>query len=156
MNFNKAIQILLDHEGGYSNNPYDPGGETNYGVTKRVAENYGYTGSMRDIPLSVVKDIYRSLYWTPCQCSSLPESVRFDVFDGAVNSGVKRSVKWLQKSCGATVDGIVGMETIRLANSSSGLKARYNGERLAFLTELGHWDDFGRGWARRVADNLRL
>lgn len=155
MRFEDALEKLLKHEGGYIDHPDDPGGETNYGVTKRVAENHGYAGDMRDIPMSTVKDIYRSLYWDSCRCSQLPDSVQFDVFDGAVNSGVSRSIKWLQAACGVRTDGIVGPKTIGAALRADNLRAKYNGERLAFLADLSHWDTFGRGWARRVADNLK-
>ena len=155
MTFNEALKRVLEHEGGYVNHPSDPGGETNHGITKRVAENHGYSGDMRDIPMSTVKDIYRALYWDACRCSELPREIQFDVFDGAVNSGVRRSIQWLQKASGADVDGIVGPMTIRAARSATDLRAKYNGHRLGFLANLSHWDAFGRGWARRVADNLR-
>lgn len=155
MRFEEALSRVLAHEGGYVNHPSDPGGVTNHGVTKRVAEDHGYKGDMRDIPMSTVKDIYRALYWDACRCSRLPESVQFDVFDGAVNSGVRRSIQWLQKATGSDVDGIIGPMTIRAAMNTENIRAKYNGERLAFLVGLSHWDTFGKGWARRVAENLK-
>lgn len=154
MNFDKALDYLLRHEGGYSNNRADPGGETNYGITKRVAEQHGYHGSMRSIPLSVVRDIYRESYWDKCRCDDLPDHLQFHVFDAAVNSGVGRAIKWLQSCAGVTQDGVIGPVTLAKAYGVSA--AMYSGVRLAFMTDLPHWDTFGRGWARRIADNLRM
>ena len=155
MNFNEALALVLSHEGGYVDHPQDPGGETNHGVTRRVAVDHGYSGDMKDIPLSTVRAIYKSLYWQPCRCDELPEAIRFDVFDGAVNSGGRRSIRWLQEASGAKVDGIIGPQTLAMAKNAANLSARYNGARLEFLASLKHWDTFGRGWARRVAYNLK-
>lgn len=157
MTFDHAFDILLGHEGGYSNHPSDPGGETMWGVTARVARADGYRGDMRDLPRERAKDIYRRLYWDTVRADELPAGVRFDVFDGAVNSGPARSIEWLQESCGATVDGKLGPKTLAAARAVDGalLSKRYNGHRLQFMTDLGTWGSFGKGWARRIASNLR-
>lgn len=154
MNFDQAFTKLLGHEGGYSNNPADPGGATMWGVTEKVARQNGYTGDMRDYPQDAAKKIYRKSYWDSCQADKLPVNIRFDVFDGAVNSGVKQSVIWLQRSVGADDDGIVGPQTIRLCLDQLNLLAKYNGHRLLFMTQLKVWPVFSRGWAKRVALNL--
>ncbi len=155
MTFDQAFDRLLGHEGSYSNNPKDPGGETMWGVTIAVARANGYTGPMRDLPQATAKAIYRKLYWNAVRADELPEGVRFDVFDGAVNSGASQSAKWLQRAAGVQPDGVIGAITIGAARGAGPmLAAHFNGHRLQFYTDRGTWDDFGKGWARRVAANL--
>lgn len=156
MTFDEAFTKLLDHEGGYSNHPDDPGGETMWGVTLRVARANGYLGEMKNFTQEQAKNIYRKLYWNPCKADELPPEIRFDIFDGAVNSGVSQSVKWLQRAAGAVDDGVIGPGTIGACKKISGekLRCKYNGHRLLFMTGLKPWDSFGNGWARRIASNL--
>lgn len=155
MNFDQAFDALIGHEGGYSNNPTDPGGETMWGVTLTVARASGYTGLMRDLPRDTAKAIYRAQYWDAVRADQLPDQVRFDIFDAAVNSGVKQAVKWLQRVVGVSEDGIIGPATMAAAASSGqDIGRRYSGVRLKFMTDLPTWPTFGRGWARRIASNL--
>ena len=158
MNFDKAFARLLDNEGGYSNNASDPGGRTNWGITEAVARANGYTGDMRDMTQDFAKHIYRSVYWDSVGIVNLPDAVQFDVFDGAVNSGPSQSVKWLQRAAGVPDDGVIGHMTITACSLIPGyvLAARYNGQRLMFMTNLKPtvWDAFGKGWTRRIAKNL--
>lgn len=155
MNFDQAFERLLGHEGDYSNDPKDPGGETMWGVTIAVARANGYAGPMRDLPQDVAKAIYRKNYWTPIRADELPDSVRFDVFDAAVNSGVSQSAKWLQRAVGANPDGVIGAVTVGAARAAGPMiAAHFNGYRLQFYTDLDTWPKFGKGWARRVASNL--
>lgn len=156
MNFDQAFERLLGHEGGYVNDPRDPGGETNWGVTRVVARANGYTGPMRDLPVSVAKDIYRKTYWNAVRADELPEPVRYDVFDAAVNHGVSQAAKWLQRAVGTTPDGVIGAATVGAARAAGPhLPAHFNGQRLQFYTDLNTWPTFGKGWARRVASNLK-
>lgn len=154
MNFDTAFDRLLGHEGGYVNDPRDSGGATNYGVTQAVARSYGYQGDMRDFTLEQSKAIYRKSYWDAVRADELPESVRFDVFDGAVNSGVMQSVRWLQRAVGAEDDGVLGPKTIAAVAKDPNAAAKYNGHRLMFMTGLKVWPVFSVGWARRIASNL--
>lgn len=155
MNFDQAFDILLGHEGGYADHPSDPGGKTMWGVTERVARAAGYTGDMRALPRDLAKAIYRRDYWDAVMADQLPESVRFDVFDAAVNSGPKQAARWLQEAVGAKQDGIIGGRTIAAARQADArAAARFNGIRLQFMTDLTGWSAFGKGWARRIAANL--
>lgn len=154
MDFETALRHVLHHEGGFVSHKDDPGGATNYGITVAVARDHGYAGHMRDIPMDLVRTIYRRSYWDRCRCDELPAIMRLDVFDGAVNSGVSRSIRWLQESVGATTDGLIGPQTIRAAWATGDARLAYNAARLQFLSGLSHWPAFGRGWVRRVAYNM--
>lgn len=156
MKFDEAFTLLLGSEGGYSNNPRDPGGETMWGVTKRVAVANGYTGPMKDFPVSTAKEIYRFMYWDSVRADDLPADVRYAVFDAAVNSGVGQAARWLQRACGTVDDGEVGSKTIYLAHSipPDTIVRRMLAARLRFMTDLKAWPEFSRGWSRRIASLL--
>jgi len=154
--FDEAFTKLLGHEGGYSNHPSDPGGATNWGVTQRGAQANGYHGDMRDYPVFEAKLVYRASYWDACRCDELPDAVKFDVFDAAVNSGPVQAVKWLQRCIGVVEDGILGHVTFLACSMlpPDVIVTRYNGYRLKFMTDLKTWPVFGLGWARRIAHNM--
>lgn len=154
MNFDAAFHKLLGHEGGFVDHAADPGGATRWGVTERVARQHGYKGSMRELPVEVAKEIYHASYWTPIRADELPDVLRYDVFDAAVNSGNGQAVRWLQRALGVADDGIIGPVTLRTANAanSESVKRKMLAARLRFMTDLSTWQHFGRGWARRVAD----
>ena len=152
MTFDDAFAALIGHEGGYVNHPDDPGGETKYGISKR-----SYPGeNIATLTLTRAKEIYRRDFWGPAGCDVLPDEIKFDVFDMAVNSGVRQSIKTLQKAVYADVDGILGSRTLMAAKNMPPhqVMARFNGVRLAFMASLGNWPTFSRGWALRIADNL--
>ncbi len=157
-NFGIALKALLKHEGGFVNHPADPGGMTNLGVTKKVWEEWVgrpvTEKEMRALTPEAVAPLYRRKYWDKVQADFLPTGVDMAVFDFAVNSGPGRAAKLLQKVLGVTQDGAIGPQTLLKATNvdSSKLVADYNAERLAFLQALPHWDTFGKGWGRRVAE----
>lgn len=154
MNFDEAFERLLGHEGGYVNHPHDPGGETKFGISKRSypAED------IKALTVEQAKAIYKRDFWGPAGCDAIPEALRFDVFDTAVNSGVSAAVKMLQRAVGEDVDGVLGPLTLQAISSipATRLSARYNATRLAFMSDLPTWPTFGRGWAKRIAANLML
>ena len=161
MTFDDAFTLLLGHEGGYSDHKADPGGKTQFGITERVARAHGFTGDMRTLTRDEAKRIYRADYWEPVRADELPPQVRYDVFDGAVNSGVKQSIKWLQRAAGLTgieVDGIFGRQTLAVVHAMTPdrVAKRYNGHRLRFMKDLKNWPSFSRGWADRIASNLMI
>lgn len=158
MNFDEAFDALLGHEGTYSRHPDDPGGETMWGITRKVALQEGYSGDMHVLPREFAKDIYRRRYWDAVKADSLPDALRFSVFDAAVNSGVTQAVKWLQQAVDVGDDGILGPMTLQASQRANGLRTavKVNALRLDFLTSLPIWGQFSRGWARRIATNLQL
>lgn len=152
MNFDQAFDQILGHEGSYVNDSRDPGGETNWGISKR---SYPAV-DIKALTQGGAKVIYQRDFWDKCRIDELPPALRFDVFDGAVNSGVGQSVKWLQQAVGSSVDGVLGPLTLAALSelSAPAVAARYNGHRLMFMTNLGTWQTFSGGWARRIALNL--
>lgn len=154
MNFDTAFEKLIGHEGGYSNDPHDPGGETKFGISKRAYPAL----DIRNLTLADAKAIYKRDYWDRAQCDRLPPELAFDVFDAAVNSGIGQAIRWLQRSVGVADDGYVGPLTLGALvrdDDPSAVQARFNGHRLAFMTNLSTWQTFGKGWARRIAVNLQ-
>jgi len=115
------LEKILKVEGGYVDNPNDSGGATNYGITERVARNWGYSGSMGDFKLEDAIAIYQSQYLDTIKFDSLArisEITAREVADTAVNMGVKVSSKFLQRSLRLltghklVIDGIIGDKTI--------------------------------------------
>jgi len=156
MNFEKAFEKLLGHEGGFVDHPRDPGGATRYGITQRVARAHGYQGEMRELPVAEARRIARIAYWDAVRADEAPDAVRYDLFDAAYHSGPEQATKWLQRAAGADDDGKLGPKTLLAARMADPqlLAKRFNGHRLRFLADLKTWDAFGKGWARRVAANL--
>lgn len=154
MNFDQAFDALLKHEGDYSDHADDPGGRTRFGITEAVARKHGYTGDMRQLPVSAAKAIYRADYWDAVRADDLPADIRYVVFDGAVNSGVGQSVRWIQRALDVADDGRIGPVTLAAARAADGksLKAAILAQRLRFMTRLSNWPSFSRGWAVRIAD----
>lgn len=158
MNFETAFDLLITHEGGYSNHPDDPGGATMYGVTEVVARAEGYTGPMRELTLDFAKSIYRKRYWDACRCDQMPDALRYPLFDAAVNSGPGQAIKWLQSAVGVKVDGTLGPVTQQAVNMAAPQPTRQKmvGNRLRFMTNLSSWPSFSKGWSRRIAAILEM
>lgn len=163
-NFERSLAAVLIHEGGYVNHPADPGGATNKGVIQRTYDgDRNRRGlpkqSVRLITDAEVKNIYRRQYWNAVRADELPVGIDYMVFDGAVNSGPSRSIKWLQKALGVKVDGIMGDATIDAVEQHKDLKtliARVCELRMGFLKSLNHWPTFGKGWTSRVSGVKKL
>ncbi|MNK33384.1 putative Peptidoglycan domain protein [compost metagenome] len=157
MTFDAAFDRLIGHEGGYSNHPDDPGGETMWGITIAVARANGYTGPMRALPRNTAKAIYRAQYWDKVKGDRMPFPVAFQVFDAAVNHGTGQAAKFLQRAAGVKDDGVIGPKTLAAvaAMPAAALLMLFNAEREQFYTNLPTWPSFGKGWSRRVVTNLR-
>ena len=157
-NFDTSFALMIVHEGGYSNHPSDPGGMTNLGVTKKVWEDWigndTNEAEMRALTVEIVAPLYKAKYWDKVKCDDLPMGLDYAVFDYAVNSGVGRSSKTLQRSCGVTVDGMIGRKTLSaVAEQSAGdLINSVCDSRQAFLEGLSTFNVFGNGWTRRVLE----
>ena len=150
-NFDKCLEMLLHHEGGYVNHPDDPGGETNLGVTKKVYVASGGKKSMKKLTVKDVAPIYKKSYWARLKCDDLPSGLDFCAFDWGVNSGTGRAAKALQKICGASVDGAIGPKTLALINRQNPkyMIEEFGKIRQEFYESLGTFKTFGKGWTRR-------
>lgn len=154
MDFNTAFERLIGHEGGYVNDPRDPGGETKFGISKRSYPGEDIAG----MTLERAKAIYLRDFWRTAGCDEVPDALKFDLFDTAVNSGCTRAVQFLQRAAGAVDDGRLGPQTLWAVRNMDPerLFARFNGHRLDFLNDNPEqWAHFGRGWAQRIAENLK-
>lgn len=159
-NFDICLKNLLVHEGGYVNNPADPGGMTNLGVTKQVWEEWvGHPVSekeMRNLTPLMVSPLYKRKYFDACHADELISGVDYCIFDLSVNSGVGRAIKLLQSCVGATPDGGFGSITLALTKKAEEdpvkLIENYCGKRLDFLQSLQAFPTFGKGWTRRVEE----
>jgi len=153
MTFDTAFDRVIGNEGGYTNDPKDPGGETNWGISKR-----SYPGvNIRALTRDGAKQIYKKDFWDRIDANHFADGVVFQVFDFSVNSGVETAVRYLQRAVGVADDGHWGPVSAAAAASmsASDLIMRFNGERLDYMTRLSNWQNDGRGWARRIAQDLR-
>ena len=150
-NFDKCLEMLLHHEGGYVWHEEDPGGETNLGVTKKVYQEWGGTKDMKDLTVEDVAPIYKKEYWDRCKCDDLESGVDWAVFDWAVNSGTGRAAKAIQKICGAAQDGAIGPKTLALIGTQNTqyVIEEFGKIRQDFYESLKTFDTFGKGWTRR-------
>lgn len=166
MNFDKAFELLIGHEGGFTQNPKDAGnwtgGKVGVGVNKGtkygIASNSYPNLDIKNLTLDQAKAIYKRDYWDKVKGDQLPASLAFHVFDMAVNSGVSRGIKLLQKTIGTAEDGIIGPKTLSAVNAMDVNQAIqiYSANRLQFYTSLKDFSVFGKGWVNRVANNLKL
>ena len=159
-NFEKCLEKLLIHEGGYVHHSQDPGGMTNLGVTARVWEEWvGHPvdeKQMRALTPQDVAPLYKKKYWDACRADDLVSGLDYCVFDVAVNSGPGRAIKFLQSCVGVTADGGFGPATLAAVKKAEEdpktLIELYCAKRLEFLQSLKTFDVFGKGWSRRVAE----
>ena len=147
-NFDRCLSEVLQHEGGYVNDPHDPGGETNMGISKRSYPKENIKAMTR----ARAAVIYRRDFWDAVRGDDLPAGLDLVAFDAAVNSGVSRGAKWLQTALGVSTDGRIGPKTIAAAKAahSEAVIDRAIAARMSFLRTLSTWSRYGRGWTSRV------
>ncbi len=151
--FRDYIERVLSHEGGYVNDPRDPGGETRWGISKRSYPHVDIKRLTRDDAIA----IYERDFWRRVQGDRLPRQFAFQALDAAVNHGIENAVRWMQRAAGVADDGYIGPMTLAAVarTDPADLVLKFNAERLEFYARLSTFDAFGRGWTRRVAGNLR-
>ncbi len=160
-NFENALEMLLEHEGGYVNHPRDPGGETNLGVTRKTwAKWLGReikNGEMKKLKIEDVGDLYKKEYWDRLKCDELPSGLDFFCFDWGVNSGTGRSAKALQRIIEVAQDGAIGPMTLKEVNKheAKDLVNKMHTRRQEFYENLSTFDTFGKGWTARNKKALK-
>ena len=153
-NLKEGLEIILEHEGLYSDDPKDNGGATMRGVTQKVYENYVdrpvSKDEMKTLSVADVTPIYEKEYWDRVKASELPAGLDVQVMDMAVNSGVYRAAKLLQKVVGVTQDGGIGRQTLAAVSKMDTLDIieNYAAQREAFYRRLKQ-PRFEKGWLRR-------
>ena len=151
VDFDAAFDRLLGHEGGYVNDPHDPGGETHWGISKR---SYPHV-DIRNLTREGAKAIYLRDFWAPL--GSIDGALKFQVFDAAVNHGIENALRMLQRAAGVADDGHFGPVSLGavLGMSVTDVLMLFLAERLDFMRRLMKWPRYGSGWAGRIAGNLR-
>lgn len=158
-NWAAAMAVELRFEGGKVDDPRDPGGRTNEGVTQRVYSAYRKKLGLivRDVYLMEPTErdqIYKEQYGWKIAFDQLPPGLDLVILDGAINSGVTQSVKWVQRCLGLTADGQMGDVTLAAVTNHpdhDALIAAICERRMAFLRALKHWPTYKKGWTSRVA-----
>lgn len=158
--FDRALSVVLRHEGGYVNHPSDPGGRTNLGVTQSTWENWigkpASEADMRALTIDKVRPLYKERYWDAVSGDGLPARLALCVFDFAVNAGPGRAARYLQKVAGVTQDGKIGPATLAAvasyvsAHGEPAAVRAYQDARRGYYKQLSTFATFGRGWLRRV------
>lgn len=182
--FEKQLPRILKNEGGYVNDPRDPGGETICGISRRAHPNASFLWALVDkakkdlSPLRLfafkhnplksysireeVERVYLACYWEPIQADAFEnELIQYQLFDMAVNAGVKRASMLLQKAINhvylddLVVDGIIGVKTFRAYNGipdeeKFALLDRYIIERILFYKSLKHFKTYCYSWIKRI------
>lgn len=153
MSFETSIERILGHEGGFVDNPNDPGRATNWGISQRTYPNLDIKALTREQAVA----LYRRDFYEPIGGDSLPEGVAYQLLDTAINSGINTALRMLQRAIGVADDGHIGPVTLAAikATEPHDLVLRFLAERLDFMTRCSGWPTFSRGWTRRVATNLR-
>ena len=155
-NWQKSFELMLKSEGGFVNNPADPGGMTNLGVTKATWESWVGRPSdekeMRSLTPEKVEPLYKRKFWDACDCDLLPDGLDYLVFDFAVNAGIGRSVKTLQSCVDATMDGQIGKNTLGAVSNFpvDVVIFKFSDEKVKYYKQLPTFPTFGKGWLARV------
>ena len=157
-NWQKSFELMLKSEGGYVNNPADPGGMTNLGVTKATWENWvgreSDEAEMRGLTPEKVEPLYKKKYFDAVRGEELPMGLDYLMFDFAVNAGVGRSIKTLQTAVGVTPDGGFGPATMAAVQAVDPVELieQFSQAKEDFYRSLAQFPVFGKGWLNRVAD----
>jgi len=151
--FDLSISRLLLNEGGYSLDPKDPGGETKWGISKRAYPTLDIKNLTRDQAIT----IYKRDFWDRVHADSMPDLIAFQALDFAVNSGIETAVRKLQAALGVADDGHWGPVTqaALAATHPASLALNFLSLRLDYMRSLSNWPAAGKGWAGRIAADMR-
>ena len=130
--FDRALALVLRHEGGLVDDPNDPGGLTNFGISQRAYPDL----DIRNLKVADAANIYRTGYWDAIKGDQLPDGLAICVFDAAVNMGTDKAIRLLQKACSVQVDGILGPNTLRTAGRLPDAVARFSADRAIAYTGI--------------------
>jgi lysozyme family protein len=161
-NFQACLSFTLKEEGGFSDDPADPGGATNYGITLATYQEFEGNRALgvadiQNIAMPTVRQIYTAMYWNRMRCDALPAGIDLMVFDEGVNTGCKASAILLQDALGfggADLDGVIGPVTIAAANAAGVRAADFiphlAGLQHAYYGHLADSPQFEDSWWDRL------
>ena len=158
--FRYAVEMVLQHEGGYVNDPADPGGETKYGISKRAYPHLDIRNLTREEAIA----IYRRDWWDRYRMGEIEDfAIASKVLDVFVNVGPIQGATIVQRAlhaCGrrhVIIDGIIGTQTITAINDVKPremLLAAIRAEAAAYYRQLiernPNLKKFERGWLNRA------
>jgi lysozyme family protein len=159
-NLERCLTFTLGVEGGYTDNPADPGnwtgGEVGHGELRGT--KFGISAAaypkldIVNLSQAAAEDIYRRDYWSQLQGDLLPLPIALVAFDAAVNAGPRRAILWLQQAVGQELDGIMGQATLMALCAANPVAMAREAlvRRLDFYSHLPAWTNFGLGWTRRI------
>lgn len=149
--FNRCIAVVLMNEGGYVNNIYDSGGETNFGIAKRFYPSL----DIKNLTMNDAIQIYFRDYWSKMNLIGIKdENLILQIFDMGVNAGIRTAIKIIQKIVNIKQDGIIGPKTLSLINDSENIVEQYKQERKNYYISLAkrkpELQIFLAGWLNRI------
>ena len=162
--FYKSFKRVIGHEGLFTDDPQDRGnwdsGKVGQGQLKGT--KYGISAmsyphlDIKNLTLEQAQAIYFEDFWVKKSIDLLPEAIQYQMFDAGINHGSVNANKMLQRALGVNDDGIIGPVTRKAAHELDelALVLEFNKQRLHFYTNIKTFDKYGRGWCRRLADNL--
>lgn len=162
--FSDAFTAVVGVEQGYTTDPRDPGnwtgGKVNAGSCKGT--KYGVSAAsyptldIAGLTLDAAQAIYKRDFWDRLQGDQLDPGLAFQAFDAAVNCGVGTAAKWLQRAARASVDGVIGAQSVAAIRAIEPWRVamRLNAYRLLSNAQAGTFATYGKGWSVRVANNI--
>lgn len=164
--FDKAFDRVIGHEGGFQKDPKDRGNWTSgkIGVGQLKGTKYGLAAmtypdlDIENLTVEDAKKIYHRDWWVKLGMDKFHPAMSFQMFDAAINHGMHNATKILQRAVGAKDDGSIGPKTIDSVKlvELNDLLMLFLAERLQFMTDIKTFDTYGRGWSRRISNNLKI
>jgi lysozyme family protein len=163
--YNKAFERVGVAEGGFQDDPRDranwTSGKIGEGTLKGTncgisAMTYPHL-DIKNLTTQQIKEIYYNDFWLPVGGDNYPKEIVYQFFDACIHHGLHNTKCILQRAVGAKDDGVIGPRTMEAVKKHSihDLLKLFLAERLDFMTNTKVWDTYGKGWARRIAKNLR-
>lgn len=164
--FDKAFERSLDSEGLFQDDPEDRGNWTSgkCGVGELKGTKFGIAAmtyphlDIKNLTVEQAKAIYYEDWWLALGMERFRSAMQYQMFDAAINHGMYNATRILQWSVGSKADGIIGPKTLAAVRNTelNDLLMKFLAERLVFMTDVKTWGRYGKGWARRIAHNLKL
>lgn len=163
--FDKSFGRVFGHEGRYQRLYSDRGNWTSgrVGVGKLKGTKFGISAmsypelDIKNLTMEQAREIYHRDWWVKLRMDKFLPAVSYQMFDAAINHGMYNATRMIQRAVGVKDDGIIGPVTFGkvVAYDLNDLLFRFLAERIEFMTHIRTWNDYGKGWSRRIAGNLR-